>query len=263
MVIIGIYGEFESIPAILDRAGEIDMEHFPVHLRFNGIYTFKFVLAAIQVSFSKIRPTDIDFEAYLVFLIVGIVTVNLNSDAIMLPPDAKTEFAFHLDNDAGVIDALVHLVQQMVEGMGFSDFSGRLQIGVALKEALTNALYHGNLEIGTSTSEQSDARPTAVELSDLAQRRRREPPYRDRKIHVDVKLTRDEVRCVVRDQGPGFDPAGIPDVSDPNALAPESGRGLSLMRTFMDEVTYNEPGNEVTMTKRRASNNGAAEITGS
>ena len=176
---------------------------------------------------------------------------------------AKTEFAFHLDNDAGVIDALVHLVQQMVEGMGFSDFSGRLQIGVALKEALTNALYHGNLEIGTSTSEQSDARPTTVELSDLAQRRRREPPYRDRKIHVDVKLTRDEVRCVVRDQGPGFDPASIPDVSDPNALAPESGRGLSLMRTFMDEVTYNEPGNEVTMTKRRANNNGAADVTGS
>ena len=60
---------------------------------------------------------------------------------------AKTEFDFVLDNDPALIDPLVDLVQQMVSGMNLVDFTGRLQIGVALKEAILNALFHGSLEI--------------------------------------------------------------------------------------------------------------------
>jgi signal transduction histidine kinase/DNA-binding response OmpR family regulator/HPt (histidine-containing phosphotransfer) domain-containing protein len=55
---------------------------------------------------------------------------------------------------------------------------------------------------------------------------------------------------LVRDEGPGFDPASLPDPTDPASLGETHGRGLLLIRTFMDEVTYNEAGNEITMTKR-------------
>ncbi len=61
----------------------------------------------------------------------------------------------------------------------------------------------------------------------------------------------DEVRFIIRDEGPGFDVTTLPDISQPETIELESGQGLPLMRALMDEVTYNKVGNEVTMVKRR------------
>jgi len=55
----------------------------------------------------------------------------------------------------------------------------------------------------------------------------------------------------LRDEGKGFDPATVPDPCDAKNLARLSGRGLMLIRTFMDEVRFSERGNELTMVKRR------------
>jgi hypothetical protein len=52
------------------------------------------------------------------------------------------------------------------------------------------------------------------------------------------------------DEGPGFDPSLLPDPTDPENLARPHGRGLMLMRTFMDDLTFNSTGNEVRMLKR-------------
>ncbi len=175
----------------------------------------------------------------------------------------RTEFAFSLENDAALIDPLLKLVQQMVGGMGLCDFTGRLQIGVALKEALLNALFHGNLEI--SLEEMQEVQNTLIEEKDvsLVERRRSQPPYRDRRIFVHVGLTTKEARFVVRDEGPGFDVAAVPQPSDPSAMEAQRGRGLSLMRTFMDELSYNDVGNEVTMVKRRVSHGSTADTAAS
>ncbi|MFQ5734074.1 MAG: ATP-binding protein, partial [Planctomycetaceae bacterium] len=50
-------------------------------------------------------------------------------------------------------------------------------------------------------------------------------------------------------QGRGFDPGEIPDATDPANIEKPCGRGLLLMQTFMDEVCFNDAGNEVTMVK--------------
>jgi anti-sigma regulatory factor (Ser/Thr protein kinase) len=55
----------------------------------------------------------------------------------------------------------------------------------------------------------------------------------------------------VRDEGRGFDPATLPDPLDPAQLETTTGRGLLLIRTFMDEVSFNATGNEITIVKRR------------
>lgn len=174
----------------------------------------------------------------------------------------RTEFAFSLENDAALIDPLVKLVQQMVAGTRLCDFAGQLQIGVALKEALLNALFHGNLELGLEQMQQ--VQDTLIEEKDvsLVERRRSEAPYRQRRIFVDMKISPEEARFVVRDQGPGFDVATAPGPADPAALEREEGRGLMLIRTFMDEVTYNETGNEVTMLKRKAGSQDTAASQG-
>jgi len=163
----------------------------------------------------------------------------------------RTEFTFLLENDPALIDPLVDLVQQMVAGMDFADFTGRLRIGVALKEALLNALFHGSLEIGKEQMEQVQHKLLDEKDTSLVEQHSAQAPYRDRRILIDVRICEDEARFVVRDDGPGFDVAAVPDPSAPGALEAEKGRGLSLMRTFMDEVTFNDAGNEVTMIKRR------------
>jgi anti-sigma regulatory factor (Ser/Thr protein kinase) len=86
-------------------------------------------------------------------------------------------------------------------------------------------------------------------FAQLAQERCTRAPYRDRHLYVEAKISRQEAVFVIRDEGRGFDP----DVISPAiqaSIEKASGRGMLLMRTFMDEVRYNSAGNEVTLIKR-------------
>ena len=138
----------------------------------------------------------------------------------------------------------------MVSGMELVDFTGRLQVGVAIKEAVLNAIFHGNLEI---TQEQvQEVEHELIQEGDLSlvERRAAQEPYCHRRVFVDVDVTKSEARFVIRDGGNGFDLSTIPDLNKPGALDPVGRRGLSLIQTFMDEARYNERGNEVTLVKR-------------
>src|SRR4051812_29411162 len=161
------------------------------------------------------------------------------------------DFDFELENDPGLIDPLVELVQQMVSGMGLTDATGRYRVGAALKEAIHNALYRGNLEI--SFKEMQDTRVSLLEGKgeDLPAKRLKAPPYKDRKVRVTIAMDDEQARFVISDEGPGFDPSSIPAAGQPGSLDPDTGRGLVLMRAFFDEVTFNNRGNEVTLVKRR------------
>jgi CheY-like chemotaxis protein len=158
----------------------------------------------------------------------------------------RNQWTFVLDNDPSLVTAVIDHMQQHVTRLRLCDETGRIRMAIALEEALLNALYHGNLEIKGDLRE-SDLRAYYA----LADERRNSEPYRSRTVHVDATLSRDEAVYVVRDDGPGFDPSTLPDPSDPANLEKVSGRGLLLIRTFMDEVRHNAAGNEITMIKRR------------
>jgi CheY-like chemotaxis protein len=161
------------------------------------------------------------------------------------------QFTLALKTDAVLIDPLVDLVQQMAAGMGFCDASGKLQIGMALKEALLNALFHGSLELSVDRMREALEKLRHGEAASVVHDPRFDPAYRDRRIFVCVSLSPEEARFVVRDEGPGFDAAALPDRKDPIAIESGHGRGLTVMRNLMDEVSFNEAGNEVTLVKRR------------
>jgi CheY-like chemotaxis protein len=163
----------------------------------------------------------------------------------------KTEFYFTLGNDPDVFDPLVELVQQIAMGMGVSSLAERFSIGSALQEALLNAYYRGNLEISREEMQEAREKMLLGEEVNLIEQRCSQTPYCERKIHVQVKIVRDEAVFVVRDEGPGFDVSVIPVDADPATLEWEGGRGLVLIKACMDEVRHNERGNEITMIKRR------------
>jgi len=164
---------------------------------------------------------------------------------------AHSESEFILRNDSDLVFPLVDHLQQMVTRMRFCDETGRIRIGIALEEALLNALYHGNLELTSDQIREARSNMLTQKSPNMIDQRRVQAPYRDRRIHVQISVNPREARFTIRDQGPGFNPNEVPDPTDPANLERESGRGMLLMRAFMDDVAYNETGNEVTLIKRR------------
>ncbi|HEY2883184.1 MAG TPA: response regulator [Pirellulales bacterium] len=160
---------------------------------------------------------------------------------------------FVLDNDTSLVYPLVDHCQRLVSRMKLCDETGRIRVGIALEEALLNALYHGNLEL--TADQLREARSELVNNSgnSLIDQRRQQSPYRERRLHFQISVTPAEAKFVVRDEGPGFNPSDVPDPTDPANLERESGRGLLLMRSFMDDVLYSNSGNQVTLVKRRES----------
>jgi CheY-like chemotaxis protein len=157
----------------------------------------------------------------------------------------QTESHFILDNDQSLIPALIGHLENNLKRMRLCDENGLIRVAVALREALINAIHHGNLELNSLLREDDER----VYYAQLEERRQQEP-YQDRRVHVVAKESHQEAVYVIRDEGSGFDPTTLPDPTDPANLDKVSGRGLLLIRTFMDEVHHNEVGNEITMVKR-------------
>jgi CheY-like chemotaxis protein len=159
---------------------------------------------------------------------------------------SMTESTFVLDNDVSLIPSLIGHLEANLKRMRICDENGLIRVAVALRETLINAIHHGNLEVSSQLREDDEKG-----YYRLVDERRQQEPYQDRRVHVFARETHHEAVYVIRDEGPGFDPKTLPDPTDPANLEKASGRGLLLVRTFMDEVRHNKTGNEVTLTKRR------------
>lgn len=94
-------------------------------------------------------------------------------------------------------------------------------VRLALDEALANAIRHGN---------------------------GRDP---EKKVRIRFRIANGRVTIRVRDEGRGFDYDNLPDPTSPERIELPNGRGLLLMNSYMDSVTFSRKGNEVTMVKGR------------
>lgn len=112
----------------------------------------------------------------------------------------------------------------ILEQLKKSSWSNKDTFGIhmAMEEAIMNAIHHGN-----------QCSP-------------------DKDVHVLVELFDDRFYSKITDQGCGFDPDALPDPTDEDNLENDCGRGVMLIRNFVDVVNYNEKGNSVELTKRRS-----------
>ena len=136
----------------------------------------------------------------------------------VVEPEAYLAVASRFEN--------IELVQAVIEDLlrrlelGEDD---RHWIGLAVREAVANAIKHGN---GSDPGKQ---------------------------VEVEVRVDAGEVEVAVRDEGPGFDPAAVADPLAPENLLRPGGRGIFYMRSLMDEVEYrfgSGGGTEVVLRKR-------------
>lgn len=159
----------------------------------------------------------------------------------------RSAFEFSLENDASAIPPLVNHLQQYAASIRPIDETEQIRIAIALHEALRNAMHHGNLELSSELRQKGDD-----SYYEEANRRRNQEPYVNRRVYFRAEETVDESRYLVRDEGSGFDVSKIEqDPTELVNLEAPSGRGLFLIRTFMDEVVFNQQGNEVLLIHRK------------
>jgi serine/threonine-protein kinase RsbW len=116
-----------------------------------------------------------------------------------------------------------HLLHEMLHELEVQHWSlgDRFSIQLAVHEALTNAIEHGN---------NGD---------------------RQKNVHVAAQLSSRNFRVQITDEGAGFDPQSLPDPTDCTHIDCPGGRGVLLMRAFMSRVSFPPPGNCVVLEKDR------------
>ena len=130
-----------------------------------------------------------------------------------------------LSSEVSAISPLVDQLMMFSRNCDKTDGS-ELEIGTAVREAISNAIIHGN----------------------------HEDPHK--RVLVMCRCNSDgEVRITVRDEGPGFKSDAVPDPASPENRLSTHGRGIYLMRMLMDEISFVKGGSVVRMRKK--SNAGA------
>ena len=134
---------------------------------------------------------------------------------------AQSKVSYRMESTLESVNKAEEMVGQMAVLAGF-DEDVRDGITMAVREAMINAVLHGN-------------------AYDPAKR-----------VNLTVEQNRHELIITIGDEGKGLEPEEIPDPLAPENLMKQSGRGIFLIRAFMDEVRFRklEPGTEITLIKR-------------
>lgn len=127
-----------------------------------------------------------------------------------------------LESTLDSVDKAEELVVAKAGIAGFEE-EEQSQIGMAVRECMVNAVVHGNRY------------------------------NKNKKVHLEIEYTREFLAVTIGDEGEGFDISSLPDPLAPENLLRQSGRGILLIKAFMDEFdAHQRPGGgtEVRMVKR-------------
>lgn len=204
------------------------------------------------------------------FDIAEVISVVRNTIRARLEKRLADSFGKYIQYDKRVfrigtdISACNVLSYKLTENLASSEFCNKTtaeNIALSLREAITNAMFHGNLEITSEIRAERGINGFNEEID----RRREMPEYRDRRVTISYEFSGDHVEYTISDEGPGFNFVTLPDPRDPENFLKDSGRGLLIIRIHMDEVEWNETGNTIRMRKyrvaRKDDENGGANVS--
>lgn len=140
-------------------------------------------------------------------------------DKIQTVKNIREKIEFEFPSTISLMNCILDYLMRRVEKVGIVD-SENSNLFVALDEAFVNAVKHGN---------KYDA---------------------DKIVRISAEVSPTEARFTIEDEGEGFNISEIPDPTNPENLFKTSGRGVLIIHNIMDEVSYNERGNRLTMVKK-------------
>ncbi len=133
--------------------------------------------------------------------------------------------------------------------MGFIEGRRISTVALAFNEVLINAVEHGNLELPVNYFLENPGSEERESVNDLKNERLQDPAYSGKDVIVKYVFHNDETQITIIDEGPGFDTEEIVEFleSDDTMSSEGCGRGLILLKYAVDEVKFNQTGNEVTL----------------
>jgi anti-sigma regulatory factor (Ser/Thr protein kinase) len=149
------------------------------------------------------------------------------------------------------ISPTVEYLKQKAILSGACDESRAGRLELALHEALTNSVVHGNLELSSDLKDRGDsafAEALAMRASD--------PAYGSCQVDIETNYDGQRYTWVLTDQGQGFDADKVlrrREEPEEEAFLRPSGRGILLMKAFLDDVRYEDRGRRVVLTFLRSS----------
>lgn len=152
---------------------------------------------------------------------------------------------FVIPNDKNLINTISFNLTKDLVSAGLFNSTTAENIALSLKEAITNAMFHGNLGIDSSLRNEGGMKKFSEEI----EKRINLEIYKDRTVKITYELTPDFVAYKIEDQGDGFNFKDLPDPRDPENFFKNSGRGLLIIQIHMDEVSWRNNGNTIKMKK--------------
>jgi CheY-like chemotaxis protein len=159
----------------------------------------------------------------------------------------RRHFLFRSD-ELDVPSLVRHLTDRLVP-MGFASTSNLDVIAMALHEALVNALEHGNLDLDSSL--KGDLFAMEDPYGKLRTERMADPVFAGRLIEVRLAMDTERFEIEISDEGKGFDTSRMSPLLKGTDVCSHCGRGLPLISLVMDEVHFNEKGNQIRLVLRR------------
>lgn len=166
-----------------------------------------------------------------------------SKEAIETHPYASGPLQISIPTQLKFMTSMIATLQGFFNGVCKLYDIDEQKIGLCLQEALTNAIIHGNLDIASSLKEES------WEFFDAAiAEREKKKEYAERRVFVRYFMGTDHFAFEVEDQGQGFNADRLPKLEKQLALM-SSGRGLIIIKAFMDEVIWSKNGSCIRMVK--------------
>jgi CheY-like chemotaxis protein/anti-sigma regulatory factor (Ser/Thr protein kinase) len=223
--------------------------HLPVVL-MTGQASVEYAIRAMRMGASNLfmKPIALRDLVQNVFHLVDLHReLRLADNGLRGLVNERRHFLFRSD-ELDVPSLMHHLTDRLVP-MGFASASNIDVIAMAFHEALVNALEHGNFELESGL--KGDLFAVEDPYTALRAKRMEDPHYAGRLIEVRLAMDTERFELEISDEGRGFDASQVSPLPPDSEMAPHCGRGLPLILLVMDEVHFNEKGNQIRMVLRR------------
>ena len=215
-----------------------------------GQASVDYAIRAMRMGASNLfmKPIAIRDMVQSVFHLVDLHRdFRLADDSLRGLVNERRHFLFRSD-ELNVPSLVRHLTDRLVP-MGFASMSNLDVIAMAFHEALVNSLEHGNLELDSDLKADLFTKEDPYVL--LRNQRMADPTFAGRLIEVRLAMDTERFELEISDEGKGFDASRMLPMSGDSDMAPHCGRGLPLIMLVMDEVHFNDKGNQIRLVLRR------------
>ncbi len=151
--------------------------------------------------------------------------------------------SFEVDNDPFDLNTYSNLLTNFLYNSNLISFEQKDYFHVGMIELLLNAVEHGNCQI--NDQEKDEWLGSGNDILDLIREKNKDPDIRSRKVWLSYKITPQNSHFSIRDQGAGFDWQAHKTTTGEAGLQESHGRGVAIATLYLNKLSYNEAGNEV------------------